>query len=100
MQTFPGKKIESVDIELKFKGNDIPNLLKGLELPCYQIHKKMIHIFKWIIQFQDDSNKIFRPYISYLVTYLENICNTSADPSVISAAQNFMDNEIKKLKNK
>ena len=100
LQTFPGKKIESVDIELKFKGNDIPNLLKGLELPCYQIHKKMIHIFKWIIQFQDDSNKIFRPYISYLVTYLENICNTSADPSVISAAQNFMDNEIKKLKNK
>ena len=100
LQTFVGKKIESVDFELKFKGSDIPNLLKGLELPCYKIHKKMIQIFKWIIQFQDDSNKIFRPYISYLVTYLENICNTSADPSVISAAQNFMDNEIKKLKSK
>ena len=58
----------------------------------------MIQIFKWIIQFQDDSNKIFKPYIPYLITYLENICNTSADPSVISAAQNFMENEIKKLK--
>ena len=98
LQTFPDKKFENIKLELKFKGSDIPNLLKGLELSCYQIHKKMIHIFKWIIQFQEDSNKIFKPYLSYLTTYLENICNTSADPSVISAAQNFLENEIKKLK--
>ena len=98
LQTFPGNKFENINIELKFKGNDMPNLLKGLELSCHKIHKKMINIFKWIIQFQDDSNKIFKPYIPYLITYLENICNTSADPSVISAAQNFMENEIKKLK--
>ena len=98
LQTFPGNKFENINIELKFKANDMPNLLKGLELSCHKIHKKMINIFKWIIQFQDDSNKIFKPYIPYLITYLENICNTSADPSVISAAQNFMENEIKKLK--
>ena len=98
LNTFPGKKIEGINLEIKFKGSDIPNLLKGLELSCYKIHKKMIHIFKWIIQFQEDANKIFKPYLSYLITYLENICNTSADPSVISTAQNFMENEIKKLK--
>ena len=98
LQTFPDKKFENIKLELKFKGSDIPNLLKGLELSCFQIHKKMIHIFKWIIQFQDDANKIFKPYLSYLITYLENICNTSADPSVISSAQSFMENEIKKLK--
>ena len=89
---------DNENIEIKFKASDIPNLLKGLELSCYRVHKKMIHIFKWIVQFQSDSNKIFRPYLSYLITYLENICNTSADPSVISAAQSFMENEIKKLR--
>ena len=98
LHTFPGQKNENINVELKFKGSDIPNLLKGLELSCNKIHKKMIYIFKWIVKFQDDSNKIFRPYLPYLITYLENICNTSADPSVIAAAQSFMDNEIKKLK--
>ena len=98
LQTFPGVKFENMKFELKFKANDIPNLLKGLELSCYKIHKKMIHIFRWIIQFQNDANKILKPYISYLITYLENICNTSADPNVISNAQSFLENEIKKLK--
>jgi hypothetical protein len=98
LQTFPGVKIESLNLELKFKGSDIPNLLKGLELSCNKIHKKMIHIFQWILQFQKDANKILKPYLSYLITYLENICNTSADPDVIRVAQQFLDNEIKKLK--
>ena len=98
LQTFPNNKIDSLKMELKFKGSDIPNLLKGLELPCYKIHKKMIHIFKWIVQFQKDANKLLKPYLSYLVTYLENICNTSADPDVIRTAQKFLDDEINKLK--
>ena len=98
LQAFPNNIIESINIQLKFKGSDIPNLLKGLELSCHKIHKKMIHIFKWIVQFQNDGVKIIKPYLSYLITYLENICNTSADPDVIRTAQNFMDNEIKILK--
>ena len=98
LQTFPGSKIESLNLQLKFKTNDIPNLLKGLELSCYKIHKKMIHIFQWIVQFQDDATKIIRPYLSYLITYLENICNTSTDVEVIETAQKFLDKEINQLK--
>ena len=98
LQAFPGSKIDSLNLELKFKGIDIPNLLKGLEISCYKIHKKMIHIFQWIVQFQNDANKIIKPYLPYLITYLENICNTSAEPDVIRAAQKFLENEINILK--
>ena len=95
---FPNMKIKNLNLELKFKSNDIPNLLKGLELSCYKIHKKMINILDWIIQFQDDANKILKPYVSYITTYLENIINTSAEPDVISAAKNFINNQIVKIK--
>jgi hypothetical protein len=95
---FPNMKIKNLNLELKFKSTDIPNLLKGLELSCYKIHKKMINILDWIIQFQDDANKILKPYVSYIITYLENIINTSAEPDVISAAQNFINNQIVKIK--
>ena len=95
---FPNMKIKNLNLELKFKNNDIPNLLKGLELSCYKIHKKMINILDWIIQFQDDANKILKPYVSYISTYLENIINTSAEPDVINAAQNFINNKISKIK--
>ena len=98
LDIFPGMKIDSLNIELKFKNSDIPNLLKGLELSCKKIHKKMITIFEWIIQFQDDANKILKPYVSYITTYLENIINTSAEPDIISAAQNFINNKIGKIK--
>ena len=95
---FPNMKIKNLNLELKFKSTDIPNLLKGLELSCYKIHKKMINILDWIIQFQDDANKILKPYVSYITTYLENIINTSAEPDVISTAQNFINNRIVKIK--
>jgi hypothetical protein len=95
---FPNMKIKNLNLELKFKSTDIPNLLKGLELSCYKIHKKMINILDWIIQFQDDANKILKPYVSYISTYLENIINTSAEPDVIAAAQNFINNKISKIK--
>ena len=98
LEFYPGMKIDSLNIDLKFKSNDIPNLLKGLELSCNKIHKKMINILDWIILFQDDANKILKPYISYITTYLENIINTSAEPDVISAAQNFINKKITLIK--
>ena len=96
LQFFPSMKIKNVEFE--FKSTDIPNLLKGLELSCNKIHKKMITIFEWILQFQDDGNKILKPYVSYITTYLENIINTSAEPDVISVAQNFINNKVPKIK--
>ena len=98
LQSIPNAKIESLNEELKFKGSDIPNLLKGLELSCRKIHKKMIHIFQWIIEFQTDAKKIIKPYLSYLITYLENICNTSTEPEIIKLSQQFLDKEVNELK--
>ena len=44
--------VESTKINVRFKANDIPDLLKGLEFNCYKIHKRMIRIFRWIIEYQ------------------------------------------------
>ena len=98
LQIFPNFKIESLNLELKFKSADIPNLLKGLELSCHKIHKKMISILEWIIQYQDDAKLILKPYASYITISLENIINTSAEPDIITAAKNFINNKIKAIK--
>jgi hypothetical protein len=98
LQFFPDSKFNTLKIVLEFKLEDVPKLLKGLELSCNKIHKKMINIFKWIIQYQSNSTEILRPYVSYITTYLENICNTSAEPDVITTAQKFMNTELVKVK--
>ena len=100
LQLFPDGYIESLKLNLKFTNEDIPNLIKGLELSCTKIHKYMIKIFVWIIQFQKDGEDIMKPYVSYIITYLENICNTSADPSVIKHAQKLMNEDLAKYKKK
>ena len=97
LQIFPCLKIESLNMQIKFKSDDIPYLLKGLELSCHKIHKKIIKILKWIILFQDDAKLILKPYASYITTYLENIINTSKNPDIIQAAKDFINNEIKKI---
>jgi hypothetical protein len=98
LQFFPDSKFNTLNILLEFKLEDVPKLLKGLELSCNKIHKRMINIFKWIIQYQKNSTEILRPYVSYITTYLENICNTSAEPEVINTAQKFMNTELVKVK--
>ena len=64
LQFFPGSNIESLKMKLNFKPDDIPKLLKGLELSCYKIHKRMIQLFIWIIEFQNDGKKILKPYLN------------------------------------
>ena len=98
LQFFPGSNVESLKMKLNFKPDDIPKLLKGLELSCYKIHKRMIQLFIWIIEFQNEGKKLLKPYVSYITTYLENICNTTAEPDIINAAQKFMNHELVKIK--
>lgn len=44
--------VESTGVNVRFKSTDIPDLLKGLEYNCTKIHKRMIRIFRWIIEYQ------------------------------------------------
>lgn len=52
LQLLGGNKIESTNVYVKFRDTDVPGLLKGLEYNCTKIHKRMIRIFRWIIEFQ------------------------------------------------
>ena len=96
LQLFP--ELYTPKFPMKFTIDDIPNLIKGLELSCYTIHKKMIKIINFILHFQTDGESIIKPYVTYIITYLENICNTSAEPSVIQLAQKLMKEDLAKLK--
>ena len=98
LQFFPNNETLNLKKKLEFKNEDIPNLLKGLSLSCKKVHKTTIKIFKWIIEYQNNSNKILKPYISYLTSYLENIINTTTEADVINAAKNFLNKEIVKIK--
>jgi hypothetical protein len=95
LQLFPEGFNENVNV--KFKEDDIPNLLKGLDSNSKKIHKKMIKIFKWIIQYQKDANNLLKSYVSYIQIYVEKIRDTSTDPSVIEVATKFLENDLKSL---
>lgn len=44
--------VETTQVNVKFTKSNIPDLLKGLEYNCVKIHKRMIRIFRWIIEYQ------------------------------------------------
>lgn len=52
LQLLGATYVESTKINVRFKSTDIPDLLKGIEYNCTKIHKRMIRIFKWIIEYQ------------------------------------------------
>jgi hypothetical protein len=83
LQLLGGDTIESTGVVLKFKDTDIPDLLKGLEYNCTRIHKRMIKIFRWIIEYQNDAQTVLSPYVNYISSYVENICNLSKEDEVV-----------------
>ena len=97
LQLFPEGFSDNANLSVKFKEDDIPNLLKGLDSNSKKIHKKMIKIFKWIIQYQNDAKNLLKGYVSYIQIYVEKIRDTSTDPSVIEVATKFLENDLKSL---
>ena len=97
LQFFPNGYIKSIDVKVKFTSEDIPNLLKGLDSSCKKIHKKMIKIFKWIIEYQEDAKDILKNYISYIQIYVEKIKNSSIEPDVVETAKKFLENDLTRV---
>ena len=97
LQFFPNVYIKSLDLKIKFNADDIPALLKGLDSSCKKIHKKLIKIFKWIIEYQDDAKDILKNYISYIQIYVEKIKNSSSEPDVVETARKFLENDLTRI---
>ena len=94
LQFFPNGYIQSINVNVKFTSEDIPDLLKGLDSSCKKIHKKIIKIFKWIIEYQDNAKEILKNYISYIQIYVEKIKNSSIEPDVIETARKFLEKDL------
>ena len=65
---------------------------------CHIINRKMIRIFKWIIEYQTNAQIILKNYVSFLQTYIERIRDTSDNDAIIENAKNFLNQELIKIK--
>ena len=99
LQFFPNGYIKYINGNVKFTSDDIPDLLKGLDSTCKKIHKKMIKIFKWIIEYQDDAKDILKNYLSYIQICVEKIKNSTTEPDTMETARKFLESDLPKIIN-
>ena len=99
LQFFPNGYIKYINGNVKFTSEDIPYLLKGLDSSCKKIHKKMIKIFKWIIEYQDDAKEILKNYGSYIQICVEKIKNSTNEQDTMETARKFLENDLVKINN-
>ena len=99
LRFFPTGYVEDDKVNVAFYAEDIPNLLKGLDMNCKIIHKKMINIFKWIIEYQNNAKEILKNYVSFLQSYIEVIRDSSDNKEISEMASQFLNNELTKIKN-
>ena len=99
LQFFPNDYIKYINGNVKFTSEDIPDLLKGLDSSCKKIHKKMIRIFKWIIEYQEDAKEILKNYVSYIQICVEKIKNSTTEPDTMETARKFLENDLVKIVN-
>ena len=97
LQFFPNMYIKSVNVNVKFTEEDIPDLLKALDSGNEKIYKKMIKIFKWIVECQKNATTILKNYTSYIQICIEKIINITDDPSVVEIAKAFLKKDFPKL---
>ena len=99
LQFFPNGFNKYINGNVKFTIEDIPDLLKGLDSSCKKIHKKMIKIFKWIIEYQDDAKEILKNYVSYIQICVEKIKNSANEQDTMDTARKFLENDLVKIIN-
>ena len=99
LQFFPNGFNKYINGNVKFTIEDIPDLLKGLDSSCKKIHKKMIKIFKWIIEYQDDAKEILKNYVSYIQICVEKIKNSTTEQDTMETARKFLENDLVKIIN-
>ena len=99
LQFFPNGFNKYINGNVKFTIEDIPDLLKGLDSSCKKIHKKMIKIFKCIIEYQDDAKEILKNYISYIQICVEKIKNSATEQDTMETARKFLENDLVKITN-
>ena len=99
LQFFPNGFNKYINGNVKFTIEDIPDLLKGLDSSCKKIHKKMIKIIKWIIEYQDDAKEILKNYISYIQICVEKIKNSATEQDTMETARKFLENDLVKITN-
>ena len=80
-----------------FTSDNVVDLLKGLESPCVKIYKKIIRIFKWIIEYQYNAQDVLSSYKSYIKVYIEKIRDTSKDVDIVEVANRFLINDLNKI---
>ena len=99
LQFFPNGFNKYINGNVKFTIENIPDLLKGLDSSCKKIHKKMIKIFKWIIEYQDDAKEILKNYVSYIQICVEKIKNSANEQDTMDTARKFLENDLVKIIN-
>ena len=99
LQFFPNGYIKYINGNVKFTSEDIPYLLKGLDSSCKKIHKKMIKIFKWIIEYQEDAKEILKNFGSYIQICVEKIKNSTNEQDTMETARKFLENDLVKIIN-
>lgn len=83
--------------DVVFTSDNVVDLLKGLESPCVKIYKKIIKIFKWIIEYQYNAQDVLSTYKSYIKVYIEKIRDTSKDVDIVEVANRFLSNDLNKI---